>query len=456
MKKKLLFPVSITILPAVGIAVGCENKEEIQIPPENYLKINTNLEYEIENVKGNKNFVKFTYPKNKLNSSNRSEIISKFRDEFSLLKTEIKKSIETLNQNITILPGKFLIPEIIDINNYPKEINLKIKDKYFVLKNSEIQSSFLDKKFKQQTKIEDKNDKQIELDKIYTEFKTSDKFKILTSFHYNLFYKNQLVSDFNVSIEKESESKANPTMEKFKQNINLSEHKLTNLDINWESEEIKKQDNYFDAEIVKYSDGDTLTVIAKTDLPKYNVKKGELHKIRLSGIDTPEKAIQKTKAAPIEYAFAELPSKFMEDLFNLPLNETLKLKDKVRIGFITGKDTYERITADVFFGENYQYSYNLEVVSAGLTLPLDDKTEWQFKIKSPNNYYSLVYPKMFKNFNEAIEQNRGFFHYFKSPIDVAFNVYLIKPNTSWSIFWKEKFETSNNKNIKISDLVSID
>ncbi|WAM07969.1 hypothetical protein [Mycoplasmopsis cynos] len=70
-----------------------------------------------------------------------------------------------------------------------------------------------------------------------------------------------------------------------------------------------------------------------------------------------------------EYAFALHATKFAEEILGK------KFANDVVVGFASGKDSYERITADIFFGEKYKYSYNAEIVRVGHTLPFKNQSE---------------------------------------------------------------------------------
>ncbi|WP_416373414.1 hypothetical protein [Mycoplasmopsis cynos] len=52
------------------------------------------------------------------------------------------------------------------------------------------------------------------------------------------------------------------------------------------------------------------------------------------------------KSSTFEYAFALRATKFAEEILGK------KFANDVVVGFASGKDTYERITADIFFMKN--------------------------------------------------------------------------------------------------------
>ncbi|MBN4083228.1 hypothetical protein JXZ92_00125 [Mycoplasma sp. CSL10137] len=218
----------------------------------------------------------------------------------------------------------------------------------------------------------------------------------------------------------------------------------------WESKSAKKVD-YFRAKIVRVKDGDTFDVIAlenKENVSNVSVVKDKQYTIRLAGIDTPEKAVGSgnnvVTSSPFEYAFALMPTHFAESLFK----NSEEYKNDVYVGFVTDFDAYGRVTADIFFGDKHQFSYNNEVVRAGFTLPYANDA-WETAMRSEtleNSYIKSIYPEMYKSFNEAIKNNNGFFKYFDRPLDVTKYIYNIKINNKWHPFYGEKSD-KNSKNI---------
>ncbi|WAM04040.1 hypothetical protein ONA22_00095 [Mycoplasmopsis cynos] len=91
----------------------------------------------------------------------------------------------------------------------------------------------------------------------------------------------------------------------------------------------------------------------------------------MSGIDTPEKGLGGKKGIRKNHRLLNMlllyTTKFAEEILGK------KFANDVVVGFASGKDTYERITADIFFGEKYKYSYNAEIVRAGHTLPFKNQ-----------------------------------------------------------------------------------
>ncbi|QKT05353.1 thermonuclease family protein [Mycoplasma sp. OR1901] len=243
------------------------------------------------------------------------------------------------------------------------------------------------------------------------------------------------------------ETLVNPVLSEMPTSYDKSQFKEA---FDWTSEEAKSVD-FFRAKVVRVKDGDTFDVVAlenKSNVSNVEIVKDKTYTIRLAGIDTPEKAVGSGKnvvtSSPFEYAFALMPTHFAESLFK----DSDEYKNDVYVGFVTDFDAYGRVTADIFFGDKHQYSYNNEVVRAGFTLPYANDA-WETAMRSEtlqNSYIKSIYPKMYESFNEAVENNKGFFKYFDKPLDVTKYIYNIKINNKWHPFFKEKID-KNSKNI---------
>ncbi|MEA4134365.1 thermonuclease family protein [Mycoplasma sp. 2704] len=215
--------------------------------------------------------------------------------------------------------------------------------------------------------------------------------------------------------------------------------KMKKLSIDWNNKLIDM--NSFRAKVISVSDGDTATVVALEDKKMINtsITKGSKYTIRYSGIDTPEKAVSSTLSCPFEYGFALLSSKFGKQiLFNDdPNSEFYNVKNEVKIGFTSGSDSYGRLTADIFFGEDFGYSYNAEITREGLTLPYDSFANWKANYNEPKtspNYVNSIYPEIALAFNHARENKLGFFHYFEQAEQIEKYVYIAKRNSKWQAF----------------------
>ncbi|MBZ4218174.1 thermonuclease family protein [Mycoplasma tauri] len=199
--------------------------------------------------------------------------------------------------------------------------------------------------------------------------------------------------------------------------------------IDWES----LKGIVFDGEIVNHSDGDTFTVrVEKIDQSNTNYKVGQEVKIRINGIDTPEKQVGGRTADDFERSYAELSSRFGR--------ETFKTGQKVKV-FYTGIDAFGRTVGDIFFGDKFQYLYSLEITRAGLTLPAYDGTLISLVDNIPNkknieHYFSWQAALAMK---QAIEMKNGFYKTFETPFEVE-RIYRMKSNTKWRIFFKDSDE----------------
>nr|WP_322959034.1 thermonuclease family protein [Mycoplasmopsis canis]WQQ12430.1 thermonuclease family protein [Mycoplasmopsis canis] len=258
------------------------------------------------------------------------------------------------------------------------------------------------------------------------------------SLSYTPLYKGKKLLGFeNINIQKKEEVILNPLLKDLTINSNEANFKPTNISFN--KPEINNSS--FKARIESVSDGDTFSIIAlesKTLKGGITIEKDRVYKVRLSGIDTPEKGVgsgsKYVPASPFEYSFAIHATNFAKQVIG-----SEKFKDNVMVGFVSGKDSYDRITADVFFGENYQYSYISEIVRSGHTLPYSNDI-WKLKLqeKDTSSYEYNLYPFIAEAFEEAIKNNKGLFNYFDYPGDVSSFVYLIKSNNKWNPFYWER------------------
>ncbi|WP_029512724.1 hypothetical protein [Mycoplasmopsis iners] len=214
---------------------------------------------------------------------------------------------------------------------------------------------------------------------------------------------------------------------------------------------------YVDAIIDSWSDGDTLKFrLADTvtpDHPKWeqfqsDITSGKtepddegraLFKLRIEGMDTPEKNVGGKNSTPFEYQYAELPSQFAKKNF--------KKGTPIRIFTVggTGKDSFGRYLGDFFFGEGWKYSYTVELVNSGLTLPLISKDKFLAVTPTDSLYYTI--PGIADAFNDAIENKRGFYKNFTNPNGVSTGIYIEKPSNSWDFLWKDSEENLYNQGI---------
>lgn len=228
--------------------------------------------------------------------------------------------------------------------------------------------------------------------------------------------------------------------------------KLQNSTFNFQDPAIRKinvdwdQVPWYEGEITSWADGDTLSIKVTANNKVENIDQlaiGKNVKVRISGIDTPEKAVGKKKASAFEYQYAEVSSAFGPHF--------AKVGDKVRmIG--TGLDTFERFTSDVYKGAKegeYNVSYSVEMVRNGYTLPLESSGfKKEQTIPGSLTYYS--YFEMGRALKEAVEKQSGFFVDYRTPFAVSTFIYKIKQNSGYTMFldsddekdnvWKHKYE----------------
>ncbi|WPB54757.1 thermonuclease family protein [Mycoplasmopsis verecunda] len=267
----------------------------------------------------------------------------------------------------------------------------------------------------------------------------------INSFVY-LPYTNENVSikDLTVNISIKTNQTIDPLLKNYNTKFDTSIFEKSNID--WSK---VPTDQYFDGYIGKVSDGDTFSVILREDkqtinglykkganpLSSHDKKRDNMQEpyIRLQGIDTPEKAVSEKLSPPFEYAFALMPTHFAEALWN----KDNGFSQNVRVAFLE-KDAYGRTVADVFFGDDYQYSYNTEIVRAGFTLPMSSNNvqhDGNNVHSIPGSYIDLFYEKIAIAMFQAMENRRGFFHYFEKPSQLSDFVYMAKKNTQWVTFW---------------------
>ena len=192
----------------------------------------------------------------------------------------------------------------------------------------------------------------------------------------------------------------------------------------------KLKAKYFDAEIVEWSDGDTPIVkVTAIDPSNTTVKVGEKTKIRISGIDTPEKFVGGNKSKDFEHNYAKLSSKFAE--------EAVPKGSKVRV-YADQKDAFGRWMGDVFFGENYKYLYSVEITRSGLTLPyFSDVSQALNFAKNPLYWEHYALLQLANAFEFAITNKKGFFKTFALPYWIQSNIYRMKPNGKWTLLDKK-------------------
>ncbi|QSF13883.1 thermonuclease family protein [Mycoplasma sp. Mirounga ES2805-ORL] len=270
-------------------------------------------------------------------------------------------------------------------------------------------------------------------DKDY-EFKKSEKLNITRTIEFKIYYKTgqndwlYLINiptkkiQLNFNIEMPSIDSINDVL------IDYSKAKPIKVD--WTKIDPKY---YFDAKIIKWSDGDTfeMKIVSVPDENNFYKPIGYEGKVRFLGIDTPEKHVGNVDATKFERQFAFKSSSFGEK--NFPVGTVVRI---FRRGDL---DTYGRITGDIIFkgpkSKDYEYFYSSEIVRKGLTLPYGQMPLID-ELKNNGSYVHYAYIEIAKSMLEAQTNKSGFFKYFNTPEGVSRNIYIIKNNSNFDIFYK--------------------
>ncbi|MFV8434779.1 hypothetical protein ACNQ17_00535 [Mycoplasma sp. Sp48II] len=486
MKKihKILLGVGSVITPVLPlIAVSCNNELTPEQRADKLLtgkNINVNLVSGLAepieiNYKGaefvvNKKTGRLT-SKKELSTNGKSIFNAQIKNAISEIKKAIQEKIKIEYVAPAEGPAKdFLIKPANSFHNIPKFFRVVIKQEHGQTINLLYVFSSLSQSFGNWTdglklgingpKTDEEHAKALKL----TEMDS------INAAVYNAYSEdNILINDLEVRIPKDIKTQINPTFEDFNANMTTPNPKIfQNVNINWNKFPV---DNYFDGKIVSIADGDTFSVqlfnekdtIEGTFYPGGPVfekaegqdkpKRNRYHepKIRLGGIDTPEKAVDKTMSPPFEYAFALMPTNFATKLWSMTDPETGKpFGANIRVAFLSF-DAYERVVADVFFGKDYKYSYNCEIVRAGLTLPYSNtfRNENGVGIHNvKNSYEDLVLEQVAIAMHQAQDAHRGFFHYFENTNQISDFIYMAKKNTEGKKFeniYKNYINNQKNK-----------
>ncbi|QBF34658.1 hypothetical protein EG856_01840 [Mycoplasmopsis phocirhinis] len=203
----------------------------------------------------------------------------------------------------------------------------------------------------------------------------------------------------------------------------------------------KRIKNYvFRAQISNHFDGDTVEVLALEDKPIAGIENNHKYRLRIAGIDTPEKNVGGNPANETEYKWALKASEFAEN--------TLKLNQIVYV-FATGLDSFKRITADVFFNydidkpnslDEVDKSYSVEITKAGWTLPFNANNGLGIRIKSPYTLEWYTFRMLGMALKFAYDNQKGFFAVNKGEkrksIQEFAKIYQLKPiNNNYINFW---------------------
>lgn len=148
---------------------------------------------------------------------------------------------------------------------------------------------------------------------------------------------------------------------------------------------------YFDAEIINWIDGDTLVV----------KKDGETktRTIRVYDIDTPEINHDHAGSAHVDSAeerWGLEATNFAKKL--IPVHSTIRLVS-------TGSETYNRLVASIFYGDNFENNFEVKIIEAGLAFPDVD-------VDTIKKYYYVNYwigLDLYNAYHSAVNNHRGIF-----------------------------------------------
>lgn len=224
--------------------------------------------------------------------------------------------------------------------------------------------------------------------------------------------------------------------------------KIKKLDTTIKFEKSKVEKYTIKAKITKSSDGDTFSAVALED--KFDLKQNDEIKIRVASIDTPEKNVGGKDASKYEKEHAEKSSKFGE--------QTLKKGKEVYLFLTAGgnKDSFGRTTSDIMFSyekdklnniEDANRSYSVEIVKAGLSLPMDSSGPTLLDIESTSQFKHYTYYLIALSLKYALDNYQGFFsekdvYKAKNPYRyISYEINKIKPigeGYSFFVFNKDK------------------
>ncbi|AWX69470.1 thermonuclease family protein [[Mycoplasma] anseris] len=190
-----------------------------------------------------------------------------------------------------------------------------------------------------------------------------------------------------------------------------------------------EQFSYIDCEVISWADGDTVTVRSITPSFTYFGTpargKGSIIKVRISSIDTLEEHLPNTEVDPNEKAFAEIDHAFAESI--CPKGSIVRL-----ITNNWADNSHDRSVGEIFFGENFEKCFSVEMLANGYTLARLEKTVFN-SFKANHNLdikpsiSDLLFPYLAYGINYAIDNKKGFYDqtkekHFKSPQEFS-NMY---------------------------------
>ncbi|UWV81758.1 thermonuclease family protein [Mycoplasmopsis cynos] len=316
--KKVLL--SIGTLASVSLAtssllVACSKKEGLTAVPDVKIKdqtleqsgfytLTSNSKY-LQNDKQSKEFLSFNidntefiYENKKFKFYRLGYRSTKNKGDWKKTEDKIKSLIK--NYLLTKYYSKYIYPtkktnsnkilfKLEDFQNLPDEIKIGINGKLATLRLQ--RTPFFSKIILGE--YGENNSKTLEQNAA----NTLDNVDTTYNFTYDIYLGNAKLEGFiEVTVSKEYNSiKIKPLLKDTPINTDVSKFKTLNFDF---ENNPNLRDLYFKAKVKDVSDGDTVTVISLEDKQLANnvsVKKDEEYRIRLSGIDTPEKALGSKK-----------------------------------------------------------------------------------------------------------------------------------------------------------------
>ncbi|UUD36865.1 Uncharacterised protein [Mycoplasmopsis californica] len=274
-----------------------------------------------------------------------------------------------------------------------------------------------------QLPVKDDLPRDVALDDTINQF--NNKRSLIFKFH---TLDKKVVINYTYRLETDIQMKFTLRPKQLNPSLSLDDPNIQKINVDWVN-----INNWFEGEIVRWKDGDTAEVKVLSIQPGVSdINVGETYTIRLAGIDTPEKGVGSgadyKKSPKWEHQFAELATKFAVN--------TLPSKTVVRL-FLDGKgvDKFNRIPADIFFGKDFNISYNTEIVRNGWCLPFSGGNKSENTIKGTLKYYTFF--EMAKAMKFAKENRLGLFQDFANEKTIATKVYLTRSNTGYHTFMEE-------------------
>ncbi|MCV3753465.1 hypothetical protein OF364_01375 [Mycoplasma enhydrae] len=171
--------------------------------------------------------------------------------------------------------------------------------------------------------------------------------------------------------------------------------------------------SFIEGEVLKVSDGDTLSIKVTKGNPNGKPKKDEVIKVRIPLIDTLEENTKDVKER--EKNLAHLDSNYARSI--LPNGTKVRLISED--GWVNL--SYDRHVGYLFFGENFQKNFSIDMLSNGWTLPRFNDSALKdfigdFNKKDKKNIISYLLPFAAHAFNKGYLENKGFYN--KNGVDI--------------------------------------